>query len=91
MLIDQLASLGVPTPALAEAAGPTEAGAAAIEASRLVAAEAKRRGHGAASLSSLVLRALKPARYSEVNLGHAGLGSTRLLATSPRRSGATRT
>ena len=41
----------------------------------LVAAEAKRRGHGAASLSSLVLRAMKPARYSEENLGHAGLGS----------------
>jgi ribonuclease R len=77
VLIEQLASLGVPTPpALAETASPGEAGAAAIEASRLVAAEAKRRGHGAASLSSLVLRALKPARYSEVNLGHAGLGSS---------------
>ena len=76
VLIDQLASLGVPTPALAKAAGPAEAGDAAIEASRLVAAEAKRRGHGASSLSSLVLRALKPARYSEVNLGHAGLGSS---------------
>jgi len=75
VLIDQLASLGVPTPALAEAAGPTDAGEAAVEASRLVAAEAKRRGHGADSLSALVLRALKQARYSEVNLGHAGLGS----------------
>ncbi|HET6831678.1 MAG TPA: RNB domain-containing ribonuclease [Solirubrobacterales bacterium] len=75
LLIDQLASLGVPTPALAKTAGPTEAGAAAIEASRLVAIEAERRGHGAASLSSLVLRALKAARYSESNLGHAGLAS----------------
>lgn len=75
LLLDQLASLGVPTPALAEAAGPTEAGEAAVEASRLVAAEAKRRGHGADSLSALVLRALKQARYSEVNRGHAGLGS----------------
>ncbi len=76
VLIDQLASLGIPSPALAEAAGPSEAGEAAIEASRLVAAEAARRGHGASSLSSLVLRSLKPARYSEVNLGHAGLGSS---------------
>ncbi|MCB0876836.1 MAG: RNB domain-containing ribonuclease [Solirubrobacterales bacterium] len=75
VLIEQLASLGVPTPALAKSAGPSEAGEAAIEASRLVAAEAERRGHGGSSLSSLVLRALKPARYSEVNLGHAGLGS----------------
>ena len=74
-LIDQLASLDVPTPALAEDASPSQAGEAAIEASRLVAAEARRRGHGAASLSSLVLRALKPARYSAVNEGHAGLGS----------------
>jgi len=75
VLIDQLASLGIATPALAENAGPTEAGAAAVEASKLVAAETKRRGHGASSLSSLVLRSLKPARYSPDNQGHAGLGS----------------
>jgi ribonuclease R len=86
LLIDQLASLGVPTPALGKAAGPTEAGAAAVEASRLVATEAARRGHGAASLSSLVLRALKQARYSEVNLGHAGLASAAYAHfTSPIR------
>jgi ribonuclease R len=74
-LIDQLASLDVPTPSIGELAGPSEAGEAAAEASRLVAREAERRGHGAASLSSLVLRAMKPARYSEENRGHAGLGS----------------
>jgi ribonuclease R len=74
-MIEQLASLDVPTPAIGEIAGPTEAGRVAAEASRLVAAEAKRRGYGAASLSSLVLRAMKPARYSERNLGHAGLAS----------------
>ncbi len=75
VLIEQLASLDVPTPSLEGNAGPSDAGRAAIEASRLVAAEAKRRGHGASSLSSLVLRALKPARYSPSNEGHAGLGS----------------
>lgn len=74
-MIEQLASLDVPTPEIGELAGPTEAGAAAVEASRLVAAEAERRGYGAAALSSLVLRAMRPARYSERNLGHAGLGS----------------
>ncbi len=74
-LIEQLDSLDIPTPAIGDLAGPTEAGAVAVEASALVAAEAARRGHGAASLSSLVLRALKPARYSEENRGHAGLGS----------------
>ena len=75
VLIDQLASLEVPTPAIGELAGPSEAGVVAIEASRLVAGEAARRGHGAASLSALVLRALKPARYSAENAGHAGLAS----------------
>lgn len=74
-MIEQLASLGVPTPSVGELAGPTEAGRAAIEASRLVAAEAERRGHGASALSGLVLRAMRPARYSERNLGHAGLAS----------------
>ncbi len=74
-MIEQLASLDVPTPAIGELAGPTEAGKVAADASRLVAAEAERRGHGASSLSSLVLRAMKPARYSESNLGHAGLAS----------------
>ena len=86
VLIEQLASLDVPTPALGESAGPSDAGRAAIEASRLVAAEAKRRGHGASSLSSLVLRSLKPARYSSTNEGHAGLGSAAYAHfTSPIR------
>lgn len=74
-MIEQLASLDVPTPQIGELAGPTEAGQAAVEASRLVAAEAERRGHGASALSSLVLRAMRPARYCERNLGHAGLAS----------------
>lgn len=74
-LIDQLASLDVPTPAIGELAGPTEAGEVARQASVLVAREAARRGHGASSLSALVLRAMKPARYSEENRGHAGLAS----------------
>ena len=37
--------------------------------------EAERRGHGRAAYTSLVLRSLKPALYSDRNLGHAGLGS----------------
>ena len=74
-MIEQLASLDVPTPEIGELAGPTEAGKVAAEASALVAAEAERRGHGASALSSLVLRAMRPARYSERNLGHAGLAS----------------
>lgn len=74
-LAGQLASLGLPAPVLADGVGPKAAGDFAVEASRSVAAEAERRGHGAAALGSLILRSLKPARYSGRNLGHAGLGS----------------
>lgn len=75
-LLGQLASLDLPAPPMVEGAGPTEAGRLAVEASRKVAAEAGRRGHGAVPWGSLVLRSLKPARYLEENLGHAGLGSS---------------
>ena len=54
---------------------PSQAGALVGDASRLVAAEARRRGHGRDAYASLVLRSLKQAIYSERNVGHAGLGS----------------
>jgi len=74
-LFEQLASLDLPTPPLPERIGPSEAGKLAGEASRLVAAEAARRGYGRSAYTSLVLRALKQAHYSDRNLGHAGLAS----------------
>jgi ribonuclease R len=74
-LAGQLASLNLPAPAVADGMGPGAAGQFAVEASRTVAAEAARRGHGAVPFGSLILRSLKPARYSARNLGHAGLGS----------------
>jgi ribonuclease R len=76
-LIEQLASLDVPTPPLGnpERMTPTQAGELVGEASRLVTTEAARRGHGRAAYTSLVLRSLKQASYSHQNLGHAGLGS----------------
>jgi ribonuclease R len=74
-LIEQLASLDVPTPPLPEKLSPTEAGKLAGEASRLVAREAERRGHGRDAYTSLVLRSLKQAVYNPKNVGHAGLGS----------------
>jgi ribonuclease R len=74
-MVEQLASLDLPTPPLPENLAPREAAVLAGEASRLVAAEAARRGHGREAYTSLVLRALKPAHYSERNLGHAGLAS----------------
>ena len=74
-MLSQLASLDLPAPPLPAGMGPTTAGEIAVEASRNVAREAERRGHGASAYSSLILRSLKPARYLEKNLGHAGLGS----------------
>jgi ribonuclease R len=74
-LVEQLASLDIPTPPLPEQLAPRQAAELAAEASRLVAAEAARRGHGRGAYTSLVLRSLRPAHYSERNLGHAGLGS----------------
>lgn len=75
-LLDQLASLDLPAPPAYDSMGPSQAGQIAVEASRSVAREAARRGYGRVAYASLILRSLKPARYSEKNLGHAGLGST---------------
>ena len=74
-LIGQLHALGVPTPPLREGLSPRQAGEVAAEASRLASREAARRGHGREAYTSLVLRSLKQASYSERNSGHAGLGS----------------
>jgi ribonuclease R len=74
-LIEQLAALDIPTPPLPDRISPQQAGDLAGEASRLVAREAERRGHGREAYTSLVLRSLQQAHYSDRNLGHAGLGS----------------
>jgi ribonuclease R len=74
-LLEQLAALDVPTPPLGQGLSPRSAGQMAADASRLARAEASRRGHGRDAYTSLVLRSLKQAAYSEANSGHAGLGS----------------
>ena len=74
-LIDQLASLGVPTPAIPKGhTTPQEAADLIGEASQLVDAwTASRGGRGRRALTSLVLRSLKQAYYDQRNRGHAGL------------------
>jgi ribonuclease R len=85
-LVEQLHALGVPTPPLRQGLAPGQAGAVAAEASRLVIEEAARRGHGREAYTSLVLRSLMQAQYSDRNSGHAGLGlSAYCHFTSPIR------
>ena len=86
-LIEQLASLGVPTPAVPGGHLTSQQAADVVgEASVLVDDWARRNGRGRIALTRLVLRALKQAYYDHHNIGHAGLQSPRYCHfTSPIR------
>jgi ribonuclease R len=86
-LIDQLASLGVPTPPVPRGALTSQQAADLVaEASQLVERWVVRVGRGRRALTTLVLRSLKQAYYDHRNLGHAGLRSPRYCHfTSPIR------
>ena len=74
-MIDQLASLGVPTPPVPRGGlTPQMAGEVAGEASRMLADWiAARDGRGSRALNRIVLRSLKQAYYDDRNRGHSGL------------------
>ncbi len=74
-MIDQLASLGVPTPPVPGGNLTTQQAAdVAGEASRMVASWLGRHdGRGSRALNRIVLRSLKQAFYDDRNRGHSGL------------------
>ena len=70
---------------------PAQAAELVAEASRLVAAEAERRGHGRAAYTSLVLALLEAGHVLRPQPRPRRPRQPRLLPISPRRSAATRT
>jgi ribonuclease R len=75
LLVAKFADLEVPTPAVPEHLTPSEAARLAARISSSVAQHAAQLRRGEEAFPTLILRALKQARYDLRNLGHSGLAS----------------